>query len=142
MQGRQGKESDGFKSGIHSVDAHSLAFSRKGCDEGTQERKIGGGRPGCKSSWGYYLLVFSAGEYSARTRSTDEGTGAQGGEGEKGCMQTAVRGGLLTPFIHPSLVKPSDARGIGGSFQGFDGSSRQKGGGDCGTDGAKGQRVV
>lgn len=64
------------------------------------------------------------------------------GEGEKGCMQTAVRGGLLTPFIHPSLVKPSDARGIGGSFQGFDGSSRQKGDGDCGTDGAKGQRVV
>jgi len=42
-------------------------------------------------------------------------------------MQTAVRGGLLTPFIHPSLVKPSDARGIGGSFQGFGGSSRQKG---------------
>lgn len=42
-------------------------------------------------------------------------------------MQTAVRGGLLTPFIHPSLVKPGDARGIGGSFQGFDGSSREKG---------------
>lgn len=46
---------------------------------------------------------------------------------ERGCMQTAVRGGLLTPFIHPFLVKPGDARGIGGSFQGFDGSSRQKG---------------
>jgi len=43
-------------------------------------------------------------------------------------MQTAVRGGLLTPFSHPSLVKPtSDARGIDASFQGFDGSSRQKG---------------
>lgn len=35
-------------------------------------------------------------------------------------MQTAVRGGHLTPFIHPFLVKPSDARGIDGSFQGFD----------------------
>lgn len=46
---------------------------------------------------------------------------------ERGCMQTAVRGGLLTPFIHPFLVKPGDARGIGGSFQGFDGSSGQKG---------------
>jgi hypothetical protein len=43
-------------------------------------------------------------------------------------MQTAVRGGFLTPFSHPSLVKPtSDARGIDASFQGFDGSSRQKG---------------
>lgn len=50
-----------------------------------------------------------------------------GGVAERGCMQTAVRGGLLTPFIHPFLVKPGDARGIGGSFQGFDGSSRQKG---------------
>jgi len=42
-------------------------------------------------------------------------------------MQTAVRGGHLTPFIHPSLVKPSDARGIGGSFQGFDGGFEAKG---------------
>lgn len=53
--------------------------------------------------------------------------GAGGVVAERGCMQTAVRGGLLTPFIHPFLVKPGDARGIGGSFQGFDGSSRQKG---------------
>lgn len=57
-----------------------------------------------------------------------EKMGAGGGSvAERGCMQTAVRGGPLTPFIHPFLVKPGDARGIGGSFQGFDGSSRQKG---------------
>lgn len=55
------------------------------------------------------------------------GARGEGGVAERGCMQTAVRGGLLTPFIHPFLVKPGDARGIGGSFQGFDGSSRQKG---------------
>lgn len=89
------------------------------------KRKIGGGRPGCKSSRGYYLLVFRKANSRRETlpppRRRD---GESRGMAERGCMQTAVRGGLLTPFIHPSLVKPSDARGIGGSFQGFDGSSK------------------
>lgn len=67
------------------------------------------------------------GENPPRARETGREDGGGGVVAERGCMQTAVRGGLLTPFIHPFLVKPGDARGIGGSFQGFDGSSRQKG---------------
>lgn len=109
----------------------SLTVSRRRVRRKTYERKIGGGRPGCKSSWGYYLLV--SWKASSR-REPPRGEVERGGsvkrkrvEGERGCMQTAVRGGHLTPFIHPSLVKPSDARGIGCSFLGFDGVFEAKG---------------
>lgn len=59
-------------------------------------------------------------ENSARGRHRGEEEEAGGGGV---CKQLCVAG----TSHHPSLVKPSDARGIDGSFQGFDGGFEAKG---------------
>lgn len=57
----------------------------------------------------------------------------------EGCMQTAVRGGLLIPFIHPSIPRKTerrerDRRLVPRVWRQF---VEKRGSGDCGTHGAQ-----
>lgn len=90
--------------------AFSLVSSKELNDEGKRRRgksEVVG--QDCKSSRGYYLLVFRK---ASSRRETRKRWGEKGGgkwEGG-GCMQTAVRGGLLIPFIHPSIPRKTERR--------------------------------
>lgn len=116
----QGGESGGFKSDVRSTDASRVLFRL--FERGTTKRneREENRRWSAKTASHRGVIICSSfgrrvvGEKPERDGMRERES--EGGRGRRGCMQTAVRGGLLTPFIHPSihpsLVKPSDAREI------------------------------